>query len=125
MASRCPLCGETDEELNHLLIHCPSVWRLWEGLISIPGYSWVYPYSVQDLFLGWSVFPIRKRARKLWRVTPLCLIWAIWKERNCIFFDNMHFSFSRLKSSFVSMLTSWARFEVEEDALVRIHLCIL
>ena len=122
MASRCPLCGEADEELNHLLIHCPSVWRLWEGLISIPGYSWVCPYSVQDLFLGWSVFPIRKRARKLWRAAPLCLIWAIWKERNCVVFDNMYFS---LKSSFVSMLTSWAVFEVEEDALVRILLCIL
>ena len=65
IASRCPLCGEADEELNHLLIHCPSVWRLWEGFISIPSYSWVCPYSVQDLFLGWSIFPIRKRARKL------------------------------------------------------------
>ena len=52
MASRCPLCGEADEKPNHLLIHCPWVWRLCEGLISIPSYSWVYPYSVHDLFLG-------------------------------------------------------------------------
>ena len=125
MASKCPLCGRADEELNHLLIHCPSVWRLWEGLISILGFTWVCPYLVQDLIMGWFVLPIRKRARKPWRAAPLCLIWAIWKERNYIGFDNMHFSFSRLKSSFVSMLTSWARFKVEEDALVRILLCIL
>ena len=106
MASRCPLCGRANEELNHLLIHCPSVWRLWEGLISIRGFSWACPYSKQNLFLGWFVFPIRERAKKLWRAAPLCLNWAIWKERNYIVFDNMHFSFTRLKSYFVSMVTS-------------------
>ena len=68
MASRCPWCGKADEELNHLLIHCPSVWRLCEDLISILGLFEVCPYSLQDLILGWSIFPIRKRARKLWRV---------------------------------------------------------
>ena len=25
MASTCPLCGKANEELKHLLIHCPSV----------------------------------------------------------------------------------------------------
>ena len=37
LASRCPLCGKAEEELNHILIYCPTVWGLWEGLISIPG----------------------------------------------------------------------------------------
>ena len=25
LANRCPLCGKAEEELNHILIHCPSV----------------------------------------------------------------------------------------------------
>ena len=25
LASKCPLCGKAKEELNHILIHCPSV----------------------------------------------------------------------------------------------------
>ena len=25
LVSRCPLCGKAEEELNHILIHCPSV----------------------------------------------------------------------------------------------------
>lgn len=29
------LCEENEEELNHLLIRCPSVWAPWKGLISI------------------------------------------------------------------------------------------
>ena len=25
LVSRCPLCGKAEDELNHILIHCPSV----------------------------------------------------------------------------------------------------
>ena len=121
MASKCPWCGKADEELNH----CPSVWSLWEDLISITGLPWACPFLLKHLFLSWSMLPSRKRIRKIWR-SLLCLIWAIWKERNHIVFDNVTFSFNRLKSSFVSMLTSWVGFiEVEENSLVRILLYIL
>ena len=54
-----------------------------------------------------------------------CVLFGQFGRKEIVVFDNMHFSFSRLKSSFVSMLTSWAMFEIEEDALVRILLCIL
>ena len=54
------------------------------------------------------------------------LIWAIWMGRNRIVFDNVPFSLPRLKTSFVSMLVSWAGFiELEECSFVRILLCIL
>ena len=89
-----------------LLLHCPSIWGLWESLISIAGLAWVCPLLLKDLFLGWTVFPIKKRARKLWRTAPLGLLWAIWKERNRIVFDDVPLSLSRLKSSFVSLLIS-------------------
>ena len=55
----------------------------------------------------------------------LCLNWAIWKEMNHIVFYDEHFSFSRLKSSFVSKLISWVGFIKVDDSLVRILLCIL
>ena len=51
LASRCPLCGEAEENMNHLLIHCPSIWGLWEGLIYAPGFVWVCPFAVKDLLL--------------------------------------------------------------------------
>ena len=52
LASICSLCGKVEEELNHILIHCPSVWGLCEELISIPGIDWVYPMLAKDLLLG-------------------------------------------------------------------------
>lgn len=60
MTSRCPLCGLAKEDLNHLLIHCPSIWGLWEGLISTPCLDWVCPFLAKDLLLGWIGFPIRQ-----------------------------------------------------------------
>ena len=124
MASKCPLCGEAKEDLNHLLIHCPSVWGLWEGLISFLGLDWVCPLSLKDLMLDWTNFPTRKRVTKLWRATPLCMFWVVWKERNCIVFNGTPFSISRLKTFFVSTLISWAGFVMVECSFERILLCI-
>ena len=28
LASRCPLCGEAEEDIHHLLIHCSMIWEL-------------------------------------------------------------------------------------------------
>ena len=109
MASKCPLCGEAEEDLNHLLIHCPLVWGLWERLISFPGLDWVCPLSHKDLMLEWTNFPIRKRVRKLWRAGPLCLFRAVLKERNRIVFYGTPFSVSRLKTKFLGLvLLRWS-----------------
>ena len=58
----------------------------------------------KNLLVGWSCFPIKNRARKIWKATPLCLFWAVWMERNRIVFDDVPFSLSRQKTSFVSLL---------------------
>ena len=65
MANKCPLCGEAEEDLNHLFIHCPSIWGLWKELISFPGLDLVYPLSPKDLLLEWTKFLTRKRVKKL------------------------------------------------------------
>ena len=49
----------------------------------------------------------RKKTRKLWLAAPLSLIWAIWKERNIIVFEDATFSYNRLKLSFITALNSW------------------
>ena len=74
----------------------------------------------------WSSFPISKKIKKVRMASSLCLIWEIWKERNRVVFIDLPFSYSRLKISFVSALSSWADIlDVEEDTFVRILLCIL
>ena len=58
--------------------------------------------------LGWLCLPLRKKDFKLWRVVPLCLIWAIWKERNKVVFKDKAFSRTKLKSCFLVSFSSWA-----------------
>ena len=77
LASKSPLCGNAEEDLDHLLLHYTEVWGLWAALLSLPGLQWVCPYLVKDLLQGWNDFPIRKSARKVWRAAPLSLNWAI------------------------------------------------
>ena len=97
-----------------------------DRLISIIGIDWVCLLLAKDRLLGWSCFPIRKRARKIWKAAPLCLLWAVWMEMNYIVFDDVPFSLLRLKTSFVSMLVSWVRsIKLEECSIIRIFLCIL
>ena len=61
VASRCPLCGKAEENMNHLLIHYPSVLSLWEDLIYVLGLCWVCPFTGKDLLLEWTSFPVRKK----------------------------------------------------------------
>ena len=42
-------------------------------------------------------------------MTPLCLFWTVWKERNMLTFANEELSLQRLKNSFVYNLWSWVR----------------
>ena len=57
---------------------------------------------------------------------PLSFIWAICKERNMIVFEEVTFSLTRLKTSFVSTFISWVGILVNrEHSFVTILLCIL
>ena len=115
LASRCPLCGGA-EDLNHLLIHCPMIWELWGALLSILGTAWVCPFLARDLIVGWKAFPTRKEDRKVWLAAPLHLLWATWKERNRVVFENTTFSSLRLKASFILSLRSWVTIVLNQDS---------
>ena len=69
---------------------------------------------------------MEKKARKLWLAAPLSLIWAIWKDRNIIVFEDSTFSYNRLKLSFTTALNFWAGLILDVDySFVRILLCIV
>ena len=41
-------CGN----LDHLLLHCPSVWGYWVTLFPFPRMDWTCPFWVKDLMVG-------------------------------------------------------------------------
>ena len=126
LASRCPLCKEAEETMEHLLIHCPKIWSMWTILFNLSGGGWVCPFLVNDLILGWPSLPWGKKETKPWRAVPLCPMWAIWKERSRVVFEDDCFSYTRLKSYFVRFLCSWASLIHDVDySFVKCIICIL
>ena len=128
LVSMCPLCDRAEENLDHLLLHCHLIWRLGSGGLNLHSRLKLGLLLLDQrlTFEGWSCSTIRKNAKKLWMATPLCLFWAIWRERNRIVFDDECFSMTRLKTSFIRMFDSWAIcFDLRKCPLVRILLCNL
>ncbi|RVW93915.1 putative mitochondrial protein [Vitis vinifera] len=116
LANRCFLCCEEEESIDHILIDCTRARVIWELLFALFGVTWVLPFSVRDTVIGWCGFNLGKKRRKVWKAAPLCLFWAVWKERNRIAFDNEEFSIHRLKNYFVCNLWSWTKSVVNEGA---------
>ena len=107
-----------EENIEHLLLHCPMVWGIWSFLLTYVGVAWVPPWLIKDWFFGWNNFPLRKSERKAWRAAPFCLFWAIWKERNRVVFEIEEFSLNKLRSAFVYSFCSSTGTIVNSDSFV-------
>ena len=86
-------------------------------MFALFGVIWVLPYSVRDTLLGWRGINMGKKRTKVWKAVPLCLFWAVWKERNRIAFENEELSIYRLKNSFACNIWFWTKSIVDERPL--------
>lgn len=98
MVSKYPLYGKDEEDLDHILIQCPSVWGQWTNFLSAFGTGWVSLMKVKSFIVNWSQFPIVKR---VWRAVSLTLSWAIWNERNLVTLEGATFSINRIEISII------------------------
>ena len=58
--SRCSMCLEEEETVDHLLVLC-WVSLLWDLALSLIGISWVQSSNVRDVVVAW-----RRRMKKSW-----------------------------------------------------------
>lgn len=52
--SRCSMCKNQEESLDHLFLHCPFAFEVWGSLLSRFGQSWVILVSMPSLVEGWQ-----------------------------------------------------------------------
>ena len=83
--NRCFLCGEGEDTVDHLLVHCSKAGVLRDLVLAIFGVSWVFLLSTRETLLSWHGSFVGKRRKKAWMSAPLCTFWTIWCERNNFF----------------------------------------
>ena len=98
--NRCFLCKGEKGSCDHILLHCSKASLLWLLVFSLFGVVWLLHTSIQATLLSWHSCTIKKRRKRAWNVTPLCLFWIIWKEKNRRAFENVQLSNEELKFSF-------------------------
>jgi hypothetical protein len=95
----CYMCKKTGESVDHLLLHCDVASALWSSLFSRFRMSWVMPRWVIDLLTRWW-FSGRPRSAAVWKMTPICFFWCLWRERNNRSFEDLESTLEEILSSF-------------------------
>jgi hypothetical protein len=81
--SRCALCGEAEETLNHLFVDCNFTKDIWHSIL-----------KEQNLNIIWEggqlidCFQIWISKTKFWKELPCYICWEIWKHKNLVIFED-------------------------------------
>ncbi|WVZ97941.1 hypothetical protein U9M48_043439, partial [Paspalum notatum var. saurae] len=85
----CPLCDQSDETIQHLLISCVFAREVWTAILSKLGLAFIAPQQGCTGFTCWwrqSVKRVGKDMRKGLNSLIILVPWQIWKHRNsCVF----------------------------------------
>jgi hypothetical protein len=108
LASWCCMCKNTEETVDHLLIHCWFARQLWIFVFQSVGINWVLPHHVPEMLFGWWNW-FGKRSSGVWNLIPSCLMWTIWRERNKRTFENMETPLAKTIELFFVTLFDWSR----------------
>ena len=61
-----------------------------------------------------------KKGKKTWTVTPLCLMFALWRERNKRILNDVKQSYQAIKSDFMYTFVNWVRVYIEDHTTTSI-----
>ena len=108
MAGWCCMCCCEGETVDHLLLHCNAVQKLWNFVFDSFHNHWVLLRRVVDLLFGWRNW-FGKHYSHIWNLIHLCLMWTVWRERNSRTFEDVSSSPDQLLGNFVTSLFDWSR----------------
>jgi hypothetical protein len=87
----CPLCDQSEESIQHILISCVFSRQVWTAIFLRLGLAEAAPQPSTDRFLRWWSQATKNRPKEVRKgINSLVTLvaWEIWKHRNdCIFND--------------------------------------
>ncbi|XP_059076472.1 uncharacterized protein LOC131875810 [Cryptomeria japonica] len=94
--SRCILCQEQEETVNHLLLHCKFSSHYWWHFMRKLRIFGPFPSGLDEWFLEWSKLEGNAIFADLLYILPSLLMWEIWKEKNRRIFQGKEMSLMTL-----------------------------
>ena len=92
----CYMCKSNGESVDHLLLHCSIVYKLWSMVFTLFDIHWAMPKTVVELLACWQGNFGRHCNGVIWMAIPHCLMWCIWLE-----------TITDLKLFFFKTLSDW------------------
>lgn len=110
----CVFCKSEVETMNHVLLHCHLVWRVWSDIVKWWNLCWVIPGLVEELLQWWSGIRFKVQMVKIWKVVPLAMLWYVWKLRNECVFNEAKPDFADLTELVKIRVALWAKSHLKE-----------
>ena len=73
-------------------------------------------FSIKISLLSWHNSFVRKKRKKAWNATPLCLFCTLWKERNRRAFEDIELTDQAILQSFLYKFLDWIWVNVDSSS---------
>jgi exonuclease III len=81
--SRCALCMQAEETMEHLLNTCHFSQQIWDWGAQSMRRSQRDRSSIRETLVNWDIVSFQNPIlQRIWQLLPGFILWAIWKERN-------------------------------------------
>ncbi|KAF3771967.1 hypothetical protein EJ110_NYTH59084 [Nymphaea thermarum] len=91
LASRCYICNNAQEDINHVFLQCKVTKSLWELVMRKFGQKNFQPATVKEALVWWSSRKFKNKILfKCWKNLLHIILWHIWKWRNSCKHEGKH-----------------------------------
>ncbi|PWA63209.1 reverse transcriptase domain, Reverse transcriptase zinc-binding domain protein [Artemisia annua] len=111
----CRICGEGDEDANHLFISCYAATVLWQQVSSWCRIPQIYAHSIRDLLDIHNHSGSSAVKRDVIKMIVLAGTWTIWKMRNEVIFQGKRVNIQGLFGEVQAITFSWLKYRVKKE----------
>ena len=87
--SWCILCKRDGENIDHVLLQCSFVRKLWDKVFELFNIVGAVPHKWADfVIVKWHFNNYNKKISCLWRFAIMAAAWSVWLERNKRIFED-------------------------------------
>ncbi|WMV27348.1 hypothetical protein MTR67_020733 [Solanum verrucosum] len=109
LCSRCFLCEEQGETVNHLFLHCKWTTQLCQMFTNMREIKWVKPGRIKEVLKCWNRDGNAGRKEERWKMVPSCIWWTVWLERNQRCHEGKQSNIHRLKLNCLALYYFWCK----------------